>query len=1561
MVSMMNGADNIVGIECSPGSNRNMLQFSVLHIAVKVRQRQLGASGPFRVVIRSNLNQARRIRRQVIDLVEKQQSYSTDFYDIPTRYDAQNDVYVVDVLLNDVGYFEFKARVESTRRDNSWVKWADGSNVGISVTPLAYGRDNSIYCAFIRQFGQNKELEELKDVNLEATIKALESKGAWVIPPGGNFNQFMEQLPFIIEELGMKIIHLLPINPVPVSYGRMGMYGSPYATTDYFGIEHSYGTFSRYKTIEDQFIDMTSTIHGLGAKVFLDMVINHTGWASSIMFTHRHWIKTAADGKIISPGAWGVTWGDLVELDYSHKDLWKYMAEVFLVWCRRGIDGFRLDAGYMIPLEAWQYIISKVRQEFTDTLFLLEGLGGPWETTENLLTHGQMNWAYSELFQNYSREQIVNYLKYAQYVSAGKGTLVHYAETHDNDRLAKKGKVYARMRLYVCAFTSFSGAWGITNGVEWLATEKIDVHRNTALHWGNADNLVSDIATINRILSENPAFWQRDNLDIVDLGTDDVLGFVRSDSSGGNVILGAINLNTEETRRIVCHFTVPELCKLVQGVAPENLVMHELLTDRNKEFDTEEALNSNEALSCELEPGGCVLYRLEDVAKPVDKPQIPAIFDIQAEKTALIYKILLSRFEPYEVGRIDQEKLLRQVTSFRKFIVLVNTVSLQFLIDGNIAEALEKIDSHQVDLHSAVWTFRESAKEYIISGDKWLVVHTFVPCTAYLKTDEGTFSMESIPDREGLGHLSFFPPQPENKYAMLTFNWKIERNRMIQRSWQEEEYPILSVPSARYALRSRKVYPIKLNKKQLRQDYATVLLTNGIGGVCQIPALPGVLNTKYDALLSIALDRNDPADRRVLVKTIRETIQVGQKYFDLDESFFTSFTRYPQPVWEFVYDDGTSHVELERTIFMPRGQNAVAVRYKIKQANKPVTLICKCYVEYRSIHDSFLLDEEDQAKYYHYYRSLRKMQGVEFFPPVEMPVCEKQELRGEPGVDAQGDLSDGGRGGNANDNCNSRKVLSVKIAAKMGEYIEQPHWMFNLDLPLDASRKLEGKTHAFAPGVFSARLTKGQTQLLFMSAEQEDITSISIHKDIMHWNRTLKERINDIPVVAAHRDSFVKMLLSELEQFLVYGDDRWLVVAGYPWLGMRSVDALRCCGGLLAAGREDVVRDVIISAAGSEEGGLLRDWLSGPLGERHNIEASLRLFLVADEYVRLTGESSFWDCGVGKGSSDIGKGDSGAVGGRCLRDVLIGIFESFCEGNAAGIAVDNSSGFVYCPAGFTWMNTTHPQATPRQGYPVEIQALWYEVLGIVGRIYPVGLQRAQELRNLVAEKFPVFFWNQQRSYVADVLLAEKSMPAYRSLPDTALRFNQLQAVLAGLLPQEKAQKVINIITRRLVIPAGVRSLSEDLLGVPLSIISDEGLLMADPRMPYQGRCVGDETHRRIAYHNGTAWCDAYPRFIEAHARAHNFSELAIKQSLAFFEPLWNELTRGAIGTLSEMKDGNYPHHPRGCIAYAPAIAEALRVYLLLKYHHNMPRLSGSDNHSDTGDTSKQVSCERCEE
>ena len=145
----------------------------------------------------------------------------------------------------------------------------------------------------------------------------------------------------------------------------------------------------------------------------LDLVINHTGWGSVLQENHPEWFRRLDDGKFESPGAWGVIWEDLVEIDPGQVALWRQLEEAFLTWCRRGVDGFRCDAGYKVPLPVWRYITAKVRLKFPDTVFLLEGLGGGWDDTETRLTEGGMQWAYSELFQEFSGSQVAGYLDHA--------------------------------------------------------------------------------------------------------------------------------------------------------------------------------------------------------------------------------------------------------------------------------------------------------------------------------------------------------------------------------------------------------------------------------------------------------------------------------------------------------------------------------------------------------------------------------------------------------------------------------------------------------------------------------------------------------------------------------------------------------------------------------------------------------------------------------------------------------------------------------------------------------------------------------------------------------------------------------------------------------------------------------------------------------------------------------------------------------------------------------------------------------------------------------------------
>src|SRR5204863_8144167 len=102
------------------------------------------------------------------------------------------------------------------------------------------------------------------------------------------------------------------------------------------------------------------------------------------------------------------------------------------------------------------------------------------------LTRGGMQWAYSEFFQNYSPAQVSGYLDHSARKSESVGTLIHYSETHDNERLAaspRGGRAWSLLRNQLCALVSHCGGFGYTCGVEWLATERVNVHSSRGLSW----------------------------------------------------------------------------------------------------------------------------------------------------------------------------------------------------------------------------------------------------------------------------------------------------------------------------------------------------------------------------------------------------------------------------------------------------------------------------------------------------------------------------------------------------------------------------------------------------------------------------------------------------------------------------------------------------------------------------------------------------------------------------------------------------------------------------------------------------------------------------------------------------------------------------------------------------------------------------------------------------------------------------------------------------------------------------------------------------------------------
>jgi glycogen debranching enzyme len=195
-----------------------------------------------------------------------------------------------------------------------------------------------------------------------------------------------------------------------------------------------------------------------------------------------------------------------------------------------------------------------------------------------------------------------------------------------------------------------------------------------------------------------------------------------------------------------------------------------------------------------------------------------------------------------------------------------------------------------------------------------------------------------------------------------------------------------------------------------------------------------------------------------------------------------------------------------------------------------------------------------------------------------------------------------------------------------------------------------------------------------------------------------------------------------------------------------------------------------------------------------------------------------------------------------------------------------------------------------------------------------------------------YFWLEERGYYSDVLLAKPGQPASSATADDALRSNCLFLPSLGLVTGERAQRCVEWALRYLVVPGALRTLAPLRVSVPLPNYGNQGRLLNDPSAPYWGRYEGDEdTCRKPAYHNGTAWTWTFPVFCEALARAWNFSPQAVAAAKAYLGSMDRSMQEGCIGQLPEIVDGDAPHAQRGCDAQAWGITEALRVWQLLQH------------------------------
>lgn len=462
----------------------------------------------------------------------------------------------------------------------------------------------------------------------------------------------------------------------------------------------------------------------------------------------------------------------------------------------------------------------------------------------------------------------------------------------------------------------------------------------------------------------------------------------------------------------------------------------------------------------------------------------------------------------------------------------------------------------------------------------------------------------------------------------------------------------------------------------------------------------------------------------------------------------------------------------------------------------------------------------------------------------------------------------------------------------------QQDWCRDYFLPVEQYRGLDDREDYLLAAVFRATLQTSQSVTIVFSTNANAsldgdaalLQNVTRESDLLaQWSAIDKK-------TAIAPPAWIRQLVLAADQFVVrreLNDDPSnsegkSIIAGYHWFGDWGRDTMIALPGLtLATGRSDIAKTILLSFVKYIDGGMLPNNFpdSGGQPEYNTVDAALWFFEAVRQYFAATQDAETL---------------------ATLFPVMARIIAAHVAGTRYQIHVDQADGLLYAGqpgVQLTWMDAKVGDwvVTPRIGKPVEINALWFNALETMASFAPAVKQSADPFAKLAGRAKQSFakFWNEAAGYCYDVIDA----PGIGN--DAALRPNQIFAVSLPRSPlsAEQQKAVVDICAKRLLTSYGLRSLAQTEPG-------------------YQGHYGGNIHERDGAYHQGTVWGWLLGPFVLAHLRVYADRAAA----MSFLEPLGKQIHSHGLGTLSEIFDGEAPFIPRGCIAQAWTVAEALRAW-----------------------------------
>lgn len=453
---------------------------------------------------------------------------------------------------------------------------------------------------------------------------------------------------------------------------------------------------------------------------------------------------------------------------------------------------------------------------------------------------------------------------------------------------------------------------------------------------------------------------------------------------------------------------------------------------------------------------------------------------------------------------------------------------------------------------------------------------------------------------------------------------------------------------------------------------------------------------------------------------------------------------------------------------------------------------------------------------------------------------------------------------------------------KKSKFEFHPDWYRGIEYTKEMERGNPYKEDLYTPGYFELTIKKGES--IIFSAGISPIKT-----------NGLKSLFDQEMAKRTPRSSLFNCLKNSAMQFSYQTPNQnEYLIAGYPWFKVRARDQFIALPGCtLSIDRKDKFEAIMKTGLEAIYKYIKKEETDPIIQEIEQPDVMLWAVWALQQYYKESAETPYKDLYI-----------------QAILDIV-----KFIQSGRHPHILMHENGLVYSygkDRSISWMNSTinGKPAIPRTGYLVEFNALWYNALCVSVKLYAhlgdnTMSDKMQELANKCQKSFKAVFKN-SAGYLFDYVDGTHS--------DWSVRPNMIIPLALEYSPLDKQERksVLDFVTKELLTPKGIRSLSPNSQG-------------------YNPIYIGPQRQRDFAYHQGTAWPWLMGFYLEAYLKIFGRSGVSFAENrLVGFE---DEMSNNCIGTISEIYDGNPPFAGRGAISFAMNVAEILRTIKLIKSYN----------------------------